>query len=170
MVAGFIAFTPILFKILIRGEYDAAYQQMSFLYIGMYFSCMAAFVGGIYVAHMKTKSVGITTLMAAVCNLVIDVATMKIIGLYAASISTLVAYALLFFFRLIDVQKFQPLEIKYSRLFAYLAIITAMSIMVAQRCLWLDLIDIIVGIVFAVTININLIKTIITGIFHRKKG
>lgn len=170
LVAGFIAFTPILFKILIRGEYDAAYQQMSFLYIGMYFSCMAAFVGGIYIAHMKTKSVGITTLMAAVCNLVIDVATMKIIGLYAASISTLVAYALLFFFRLIDVQKFQPLEIKYSRLFAYLAIITAMSIMVAQRCLWLDLIDLIIGIVFAVTININLIKTIIAGIFHRKKG
>lgn len=170
LVAGLIAFTPVLFKILIRGEYDAAYQQMSFLYIGMYFSCMSGFIGGIYIAHMKTKSVGITTLMAAVCNLVIDIATMKTIGLYAASISTLVAYALLFFFRLIDVQKFQPLEIKYSRVFAYLCIMIALSVMVAQRSLFLDFVDIIVGVIFALVINKNLVKTIIAGILHRKKG
>lgn len=169
LVAGLIACTPILFKILIRGDYDAAYQQMSLLYVGMYFSCMSGFLGGIYIAHMKTKSVGITTLMAAVCNLVIDITAMKIIGIYAASLSTLIAYALLFFFRLIDVQRFQPLKIDYLRLTVYLCIIAGMSALVAKRIIWIDIVNVVIGVAFAGIINRSLIKIIISGL-HRRKG
>ena len=62
LTAVLIASTPVLFKLLIRGAYDDAYQQMSILYMGAFFPCLSGFLGGIYIAHMKTKSVGLTTL------------------------------------------------------------------------------------------------------------
>ena len=160
IVAVLIVFTPILFKLLIRGDYDDAYVQMGLLYLGMYFSCMAGFIGGIYVAHMKTKSVGLTTIAAALINLVIDIALIRFIGLYAASISTMIAYMCLFFFRLFDVQKFQPVKVGYFRLIVYIIIIGLMSFLSGYRILALDIINAVSGIAFATFINLNVIKAV----------
>ena len=65
LMSGLIMTTPIVWKILIRGDYESAYYQLPVLYIGMLFSSFAATIGGIYIAHMKTKSVVITTTIAA---------------------------------------------------------------------------------------------------------
>lgn len=160
LVAGLIAFTPILFSLLIKGSYDEAYQQMPLLYIGMYFSCMSGFLGGIYIAHMRTKSVGITTLCAAACNLIINLVAIQYIGLYAASLSTMVAYAFLFIFRLFNVKTFQPLKVNYLKLLGMFTIITAMSILAAQRVFWINIANGIVGVIFALLINNNLVRTL----------
>ena len=85
-----IGFTPIMFKLLIRGDYEDAYIQMPILILAMFFYCMAGFQGGIYVAHKKTKSVGITTMTAAAINLAIDFLLVKRIGITAGSLSTLI--------------------------------------------------------------------------------
>lgn len=106
-MALLIAATPILFWLLIRGDYKEAYYQMPILFMGMLFSSMASFIGGIYVAHKKTRSVGVTTILAAACNLVIDLVFVHKIGIFAASISTLVSYVFLTIYRMVDVQKFQ---------------------------------------------------------------
>ncbi len=53
IMALLIAATPILFWVLIRGDYKEAYYQMPILFMGMLFSSMASFIGGIYVAHKK---------------------------------------------------------------------------------------------------------------------
>ncbi|SDJ24655.1 Membrane protein involved in the export of O-antigen and teichoic acid [Lachnospiraceae bacterium G41] len=158
IVASLIALTPILFKILIRGDYEDAYLQMPLLCIGMYFSCMAGFIGGIYIAHMKTKSVGLTTVCAAAINLIIDLIAMQKIGLYAASLSTLGSYGLLFIFRLFDVQKFQPLKVKYFKIVSLLAVIISMSVVSYIRIKYLDIINGIIGITFAVLINKELVE------------
>ena len=70
LMSGLIMTTPIVWKILIRGDYESAYYQLPVLYIGMLFSSFAATIGGIYIAHMKTKSVGITTTIAAVIKFI----------------------------------------------------------------------------------------------------
>lgn len=107
LMAGFfgllIAVTPILFAILIRGDYDEAYSQIPVLFLGMFFYSMSSFLGGIYVAYKATRDVGLTTMAAAACNFITDIVAIKYIGLYAASGSTLISYLLLFVFRMIDV-------------------------------------------------------------------
>ena len=91
LMAGFfgllIAATPLLFRLLIRGDYSEAYSQMPILFLAMFFFSMSTFLGGIYVAYKKSKNVGITTTIAAFVNLVTDIATIRWIGLYAASAS-----------------------------------------------------------------------------------
>lgn len=107
-----IACTPLLFKLLIRGDYSEAYPQMPVLFLSVFFHCMASFFGGIYIAFKKTRSVGITTVVAALVNLLVDLALIESIGLFAASGSTLISYMLLFFYRMSDVRKI--VKIKYD--------------------------------------------------------
>ena len=107
-----IALTPMLFKILVRRDYSDAYPQMSILFLAVFFHCMSSFLGGIYIAFKKTRSVGLTTIAAAIVNLAVNGALIKFIGLFAASGSTLVSYMFLFFFRVYDVRKF--VKIKYN--------------------------------------------------------
>ena len=118
-----IACTPILFRLLIRGDYKEAYPQMPVLFLAMFFSCMASFQGGIYIACKATKSVGITTVFAALCNLVVDLALIRRAGLYAASGSTLVSYIVLFIYRMVDVRKYVKIKYDYPHLVLALAVI-----------------------------------------------
>ena len=66
---------------------------------------LAQFYGSIYIANMNSKKSGVTTTYAAVANIVIHLLLIKFIGLYAASISTLISYFLLFLIRYIDINK-----------------------------------------------------------------
>ena len=129
LMAGFfgllIAATPVLFKLLIRGDYAAAYNQIPILFVGMFFFSMSTFLGGIYVAYMESKSVGITTTAAAACNLIVDIATIRWIGLYAASGSTLISYLFLFIFRSIDVQRIVKVRYSLTHMLVILAIMVS---------------------------------------------
>ena len=104
MIVGITAFligvTPILFRILIRGDYAAAYPQIPILFIGVFFGCISSLQGGIYIAHMKTKDVGLSALICAGINLFLDILLVNKIGIYAGSISTVVSYFILFLYRL----------------------------------------------------------------------
>ena len=97
-----IACVPLLFMILVRGSYDEAYQQIAILVLALFFYCLAAYLGGIYVAHKDTKSVGLTTIVALVLNLAIDVALVPVIGLWAASLAMLASFVLLVILRVVQ--------------------------------------------------------------------
>lgn len=119
-----IACTPILFRILIKGDYSEAYPHMPILFLAIFFSCMSSFLGGIYIACKATKNVGLTTVAAAACNLVIDFGLINHIGLFAASGSTLISFILLFAFRMIDVRKLVSIKYDFPRFITAIAVIT----------------------------------------------
>ena len=129
IMALLIGTTPLLFYLLIRGDYSDAYPQMPILFMGMFFSSISSFLGGIYIAHKRTKNVGITTMLAAGCNLVVNLAAVQYIGIYAASISTLISYFLLTAYRLYDVKRFQNIYYKYSKVVLSFAVLTIMCIL-----------------------------------------
>lgn len=161
IVSGFmsilIGITPILFRILIRGDYAEAYKQIPILYMGIFFFCLSAFWGGIYVAFKKTKSVGMTTVMAALINLVIDLLLINVIGLYAASISTLVSYIALCIFRSIGVQKFVKLTYRVKHVTAVFAVLIILCVIAYQQNLPCMVANLIVGCTFGIFINRQLI-------------
>lgn len=117
-----VAFAPLLFRMLIRGDYYDAYPHIPILIMAMFFSCMSTYLGGIYIAFKATKQVGITTILAALCNLIVNLALIKRIGLYAASGSTLISYIFLFLYRATDINRI--IRIKYNVKKFIIAIIT----------------------------------------------
>ena len=86
-------------------KYIAGKFQVWILITAIMFSFLSQFLGGIMVAEKRTKANGATTCIAAAINVVVNLALIKILGLYAASYSTLVAYVFLFVTRAILIRK-----------------------------------------------------------------
>lgn len=162
-----IAGTPILFMLLIRGDYDMAYEQMPILYMGSFFSSLSSYLGGIYVAHMETKKVGITTAMAAACNLLIDFFLVNRIGIFAGSISTLVSYVLLVGYRMYDVQKIQKMYFKFHKMAVILLALVLMGFMNYLNSLLWDVVNLAFASVLTVGLNRKML-TAMWGIFWKK--
>lgn len=169
IMALLIAATPILFWLLIRGDYKEAYYQMPILFMGMLFSSMASFIGGIYVAHKKTRSVGVTTILAAACNLVIDLVFVHKIGIFAASISTLVSYVFLTIYRMADVQKFQKVKFNTGRFCLLIALLVLMCAICWIDTVALNVLNIILGCIIAVVVNRKIMKSILLTLKNKMK-
>jgi len=165
LMAGFfgvlIAMTPVLFKLLIRGKYAGAYHQMPILFLAMFFFSMSTFLGGIYVAYKKSKSVGITTTVAAAINLITDIASIKWIGLYAASGSTLISYVFLFVYRIIDVQKIVKLRYDLSHMCFVLGIMVMEAVLCFMQNTILNVLNLMVGIVLFILLNRSFMRTVL---------
>jgi len=153
-----ICATPLLFKLLIRGDYAEAYLQMPLLFLAMFFYSMCAYLGGIYVAYKDIKSVGITTMAAAACNLVVDIALIRWIGLFAASGSTFVSYLFLFIFRILNVRKLVSIKYDYIHMFTVFGILVIESILCVMQKPALNMINIALGIVVFFVLNKKFIR------------
>ena len=148
-----VAATPILFKILIKGEYSEAYYQIPILCLSIYFSGLATFLGGIYVGKKATKSIAYTTVSAAVINIVVDLLMINHVGLYAASISTLVSYIALFTFRIFDVQRLVKVKCEICLLAMQLVVMLIEMILCYQQTLICNLINGIIAIMALIIFN-----------------
>lgn len=159
-----IAVTPILFMLMVdeqKASYGAAYIQMPILLLGMFFFSITGYLGGIYVAYKKTASVGVTTIVAAACNLIVNVALIWFIGLYAASLSTLVSYVVLCVYRMIDLKK--HVKIKYDVPYFILIniILVLISVLCSARILWIDVVNAVICVFIFVFLNRTILKALI---------
>lgn len=168
-MAIIIGFTPILFAVMVKGDYAQAYNHIPILFVGMLFFSLSTFWGGIFVAYKKTKAVGITTVVSAVVHLVVVLVGIHWFGLYAASAATLVSYVLLCVLRLIGVQKIIRLEYNWKHITLVLAILVAQCVLCFQQNMVLDVINFVVGMVIGIVLNRQLLKTILKKITKRKK-
>ena len=153
-----IGATPLLFFLLIKGSYEAAYLQMPILILGLMFYCLSAFQGGIYIAHKKTISVGISTVVAAVINLVVNLCLVKFIGITAGSVSTLVAYLALYLYRRIDVIKFQHITYRTKEHILLLLVIALMSVLFIFDNVYFNILNIIISILMASVLEWKMIR------------
>ena len=159
-----IACTPVLFAILVRGDYSEAYIQIPILLLAMFFYAMSTFLGGIYVAYMKTKNVGITTIIAAALNIIIDVSLVHFIGLYAASLSTLVSYIFLFFYRIIDVRKIVPINYDKKHMIFVFIIMTLISALCMLHNNIANIFNFVIALIAFVVMNKEFLKVIFNSL------
>lgn len=173
IMAGFTAllmsFQPIIFTILIRGDYSDSYVHIAILDLAMFFSNVAIYLGGIYLANMKTKSVGVTTVISAVINIVINVVFIRKIGIFAATLSTAISYLFLMVYRLIDVQKMQKIKYPISEMIVSNIILVGMCFICYFRSMPFYLINAVVGISFCFILNRKLLKKLSMSVIRKLK-
>ena len=169
-LAVLIGCSPVIFDLLIKGDYGDAYPQTAILYLAIFFSCLSSFLAGIYAANMKTVNVGITTIVAAICNIAIDFIFINRIGLYAASISTLVSYILLTVYRMINVQKFQKIKFDIRILVVDTLVLCVMICLFIHNTLWGNVLNFIIGIGVAILLNKDILGLIIKKLMRGHKN
>lgn len=161
VMLALIAVTPIIFKVLVKGDYGTAFFQVPILYFGIFFNSLVNFYSGIYIALKRTKQVGYSSVAGAAINALINIFLIGKIGLYAASISTAVSFLVIAVYRAVDLNK--VIEIKYNKR----EIVIGMScFLVAAVCLnQSNMLKIatcfLFAIVYNITQNIQIIKKIV---------
>lgn len=114
--------TPIVFSFLVNKAFSEALLYLPILLLGTIFNTVVGFYSAIYIAKKLTKQVANTSIIAAIINLVINLALIWFIGIWAAAISTAVAYGVMAIYRHYDMKKY--VNITYdTKTFAILTIV-----------------------------------------------
>ena len=161
IVLGLTAFIPIIFKILINKNYYNAIYYVPILLIATYFANIPGFYGGIFTAYKDTKIMGTTTIAAAVINLVINLFTIKWIGVYAAALSTLIANLVVYMYRKRKVRRYIKLNENWKNSFiAFIVTSIVLFLFYSERWTYIVL-SCLISVLYAIITNMDMIKIIL---------
>ena len=125
---------------------------------------MCSLFGGVLGGLKNTKVIGWTTVVGAIVNAVINFSLIQSIGLYAASVSTLVSYLIIYIFRFSAVKKIVQIRISKK----YLLQCGAMLLLVAggyfYRKMIINSVVLIVLIVWGVYQNKSILIPLLSSI------
>lgn len=150
-----ISATPFIFPILINAKFIEAYNQIPLLMISSLFNVGVGLVSVIYVAKKRSFDISKTSVLAAVINIVVNLLFIKHIGLYAASVSTIVAYLSMFIYRTIDSKKYVNFKIDVQMMLVLAIAFSAACVSYYINVLPLNIAMLVAMIAFAVIYNKN---------------
>jgi O-antigen/teichoic acid export membrane protein len=101
-----IAVIPLFFSFLVSAQFNESYLYIPILILGAFFNAIVGMYSAVYVAKKLTKQVMNTSLAAAGINIILTLVLMPFIGIYAAAISTAVAFLAMSIFRHYDLKKY----------------------------------------------------------------
>ena len=164
---GIIACMPFVFPYLVNEQFAESYYQIPILITASLFQVIVGLYSAIYIALKKTAAVAKTSAVVAVINLAVNLALISFVGLYAASLSTLAAFAVMAIYRYVDVRKYVDVSLKRSSILKALVIggITIAAYYINH--FWLNVLTLLLVVVFAVKENRGFLKEI--PVFLRKK-
>lgn len=141
---------PIIFMVINERYYNSLYM-IPILLLGTAFLSIAQFFNGILTAKLKTSEIGVSTTIAAIINLVVNLLLMKKYGVVIGAISTLLSYIALFTIRAIRDKQSFSIKAFYIMISAIIIEIIAYIVLIfCERG-----ITIIFGIVFGIYIIID---------------
>lgn len=131
----------IYYRFLFAEEYHSGYFQVPILIVAIMFSMLAQFIGGIYIARKESKKNGLTTAATAIVNVIVHLLTISYWGIFAASISTFVAYLLLFLVRWLDIRR--SIRLTFERKTILLAfVIMYFTFSTYLNIIWINVINV----------------------------
>lgn len=170
---GIIAYMPFVFPVMINSQYDDAYAQIPILMIAVLFQVIVGLYSVIYVAVKKSAEVAATSLYAGLINIIVDLILIKFIGLYAASFSTLVAYAAMAIYRYFHVKKYMNIPLNFKALIVTLIVGCITLISYYYNHLITNLLTATIVSLYAVLLNktflLSIIKIVQTKLKNIKK-
>ena len=165
---GMIAVMPFGFKYLITGEgFSDAYYQIPILLIATIFNIIVSLLGSIYVALKKSNEIAKTSIYSAIINIVTNIIMIRFIGLYAASLSTLIAFLLMSIYRFIDVQKYVKIKLEKKFLVVSILIMPIILITYYLKNNVLSILSLLLTIIFAIYFNKDNFSSVIKMIKKR---
>lgn len=169
---GIISLMPFIFDFLIKKDFAEAYYYIPILMTAALFHSISALYGSIYFAFKKTKKVAGTTILAAIVNIVVNVLLIMKIGLYAAAISSIIAYIVITVIRHIDINKNIKLCIDKKYVIIELVIYIFIFAFYFSKIVWLQIIGFLIILPYCIYQNKETILSILNILKDKvkKKG
>ena len=154
MAVGMIACMPFIFPIMINEKFSAGYGLVPISIIGSLFNVVVGLISVIYVAEKNTKAIASTSIVSAVINIIVHLVLIRFKGLYAAVISTFVAFFVMSIYRLMDASK-RYFKIKIDMKFIIQSLIALIFVFVSYYInnIYLNVFVVLFAVLFAIYIN-----------------
>ena len=169
---GIIAAVALMFPLLVNEKFgDSYYQIPIYMLSSLLYSCIGIF-SVVYIAFKKTGEIAKTSLFAAAINLIVNIALIRFIGLYAASVSSVVAYGVLFLFRYFDIKKMMNIVIGKKVILSVAVMMIVDFVIYYVRVDWLSVVNLAAVACYALYINRVIVKEMLAIIrerFEREK-
>lgn len=164
-----IPFTKIFISLVMETSYQDAVNYISFLYLGTVFQAFSSFFGVGYLKNNKTSQAATTSIYGAIINAVIHIVLIHYIGLYAAAISTLVGFFVMFIVRVIQTKEIMKVRINWTEFYLYFICALFITILCVFTNFMIDSILTAIGCLLFVIINMKDIKLIIVRLSRKIK-
>lgn len=155
---GIIAVLPFIFNIIIGKKYIDSYNYIPIFLIGSMCSCIVSIYSAIYIAKKMTKKVAYTSIASAVINIVINLIFIKYIGLYAAAISTALAYFIMMIYRHFDLKKYVNIKYNFKDIMITIIMFTISILLYYVNNNIGNIINIALAIIYALFVNLKYLK------------
>lgn len=146
---GLIAVMPFVFSLLIINEnYNEAYYYIPILAIGIYYTNMSNFYGGIFTAFKNTRIMGTTTVLGAIINIGINLIFMALYpqyGILTATLSTLISTLIVYIYRRYKLKKYIKINEKFNVLYWTLLVLTLATYYLNNKAICAIVLVIVVG-------------------------
>lgn len=164
-----VAFMPLIYKIFVNEKFIDGYGLVPYLMLGAFFNVLQGLVVVVYAAKKNTKSIAKTSAVAALLNIITHLALIKFIGVYAAAISTVIAYLSMSIYRFTDVnKKYMKIKINKQNLLYYLTITPIVFIIYFINNPVLNIVSMIISTIIILIINKDVFNFILK--FIKNKG
>lgn len=165
-----ISSMPFVYPIMIDNKFSSGYVLVPISILGSLFNVVVGLISVIYVGEKNTKAIANTSVFSAIINIIVHLALIKFIGLYAAVFSTLISFMIMSIYRIIDINKTYFKIILDSKLIAETIIILVFVLILYYiNNKYLNILSVLISILFGWNINKNSIKSIFMLIRKTKK-
>lgn len=153
LVFASIAIMPLIFPVFVNQKYFDAYNQIPILFFSVLAYGVSAMYGALYIALKRTKRIAVTSFLAAFINIFINVVGIRKMGLYAASISTFVAYLGLAICRGKDIERSLGAYINKKIVFVSMVSAIVIIFLFYQKNVWSVGVNILFVCIYGLAVN-----------------
>lgn len=139
LTIGFIMAMPEVVRIFAESDFWPSIKLIPILVGGIYFIFLYSFPVNFEFYFKKTKSIALGTMLACLCNIILNYFLIQWIGMLGAAVATLVSYALLYLFHLFIARVIIKEEYHYPYKFFYIYLLVVAA-MIGLFYLILDLV------------------------------
>ena len=123
IASGILLILPWVYGLFVAESFSESYKYVPVLLIAMLFSNISEFYSGILIAYKDTKTIGITTIIAASINIIVNLVLIHKLGIWAATISTIISTFAIFMLRKNIIKKYVHIKIKNKEYIIYIMVL-----------------------------------------------
>lgn len=157
---------PFVFDLMVGESYRVGFNYIPILLLGNIFNILVSLLGGIYIALKMVKQVANTTIISAILNILINLLLIKKFGLYAASVSTLIAYLIMAIYRYIDIKKYLKIKLNFKKILVFFIAFFISSVLYFVNNLYANILNLLFVTAFCIILN----KSFLITVFYKVKN
>lgn len=154
-----ISIMPFIFNFFINDNFAESYNYIPLYILACIFNVLVGLISGIFVANKNTKLIATTSTLAGILNIIIDLLLMKIIGLYAAVLSTIIGFLTMFIIRYRIIVKQYDIRIKMSNFLITIVMFMLLLPAYYTKNTLINMVALLITIILAIGLNKKTLQT-----------